>query len=65
MIEISTGLFVGHILLFIGGFIFGLIVKYRNTKEKFFLYYFMIVATVLTIIGLIVVLVETEVIKFV
>lgn len=64
-LEVSTGLFIGYILLIIGGFIFGQLVKHRNTSEKFFLYYGAGVVLVITIIATLLILTETGVIKFV
>ena len=64
-LEVSTGLFIGFILILIGGFLSGQITKHRNTKEKFFLYYGAGVALVITIIGTLLVLTSEGVVKFV
>lgn len=64
-LEISIASFVGYILLLIGGFLLGQLVKHRGTKEKFFLYYGVGIGIATTSLGAILVLVDTGVIKFV
>jgi hypothetical protein len=63
-LEVNSVILTGQILLFIAGFISYQIIKHRN-GEKFFLYYGTGVVFVLIVTGILVILAESEVIKFV